>query len=215
MQSYKLPILISLFFVGAVTLLFGFMSVFQKESGPQPSEPTLQDDQEPVVQDPSLLQNALPQFPEGTFSDSELIEDISISIQQAENKSSTARLAWDEARFRVFAVSLFDGDKIERRENDDILLWFISSFRGLPEDGQPVQRQDVTGFLSSGYVIGEGRAGFDYLEAPEEFQPYTLELESGTTYYLKMVGFGGDNDANITVNKIFTFTDSCLPPNCE
>src|SRR3989344_4695501 len=213
LQSFKLPILLSLLVIAGAVFFFGSSAVFQKEKASAPfSEPNSTREQDSSAL-PSLAPPVTePWFVEGTFSNSEGLDgQVEVTIQKAED-SDAPRLTWDESQFRVFHVALFDADKIEQRADNDILLWRISSWREFPERNEPFTRENITGFLSSGYVLGEERTGFDSLEIPEEFQPF--KLEQRTRYYLQLIGFGND-DSEVTVNKTFTFTDSCLPPSYE
>jgi len=220
MNSFKPAIFVFLLFAALGGLFFLFVEIFQKElpSAPLSSESVpVFEDQAPPAEDFSLSQGIeRPWFLEGTFfSDVEIEEGtqegIEVVIQMAESRNSV-RLAWDESKFRVFEVVLFNGDNIEKREYDNILAWSISSLREFPEGSPHITREDVGDFLHSGYVIGEGKAGFNSIEIPKEFQPFALE--PGTTYYLQLMGFWFD-DSDVLVNKTFTFTDSCLPPNCN
>lgn len=152
---------------------------------------------------PVSVQVVAPEFLIGTFPPVE--ESIEISIQKSQN-AKTAQLSWNDSQFQVFHIVVFDSELFDKGESSAI--WNISSAKRFPTDiNDNFKKEDVAGFLPSGYAIGDTIQGFKALEVPG------FELSQRKNYYLQMIGFA--NDTNLTINKAFTFTTSCLPPDCN
>lgn len=153
-----------------------------------------------------------PQFLEGTFGISpqtqEPQEPVELSLQGAK-EGKTIRISWDESKVRIFHIVLLH-PKLERQT-----IWLLSFIGGLPENLMDIKRENISSFIPSGYVIGDAMEGFQLLEdfqSPDRRQEFELTL--GQQYYLQMLGFTKD-DQSIATNKKFTFTSSCLPPDCQ
>lgn len=145
------------------------------------------------------------EFPAGTFSlspDGPEAKPTQVLIRGAKNGKSI-RVSWDSPQLRVFHLILFDGVSYQKGEP---ALLAVSGLKEIPQD-RPIQEKDAVGFIPSGYVLGD--------EIPELlFLRKELELAPGTDYYLQLFAFQEDNK-EIVINKTFTFTESCLHPNCQ
>jgi len=188
--------LITLVFLVSAVFLFSFFS--GDEDGPE-NQPLPQSQEMTVIS---------PEFLAGTFSTHESDfdpESVEISIQGAKNGKSV-QLSWDDSLTRVFYIVLFDGKLYEKAE--PALVAIVSGVKEVTATEQEVLREDVLGFISPGYVIGDAVQGFS------SFTQEGLELTVGKEYYLQVIAFAKD-DKDIDINKTFIFTESCLPPNCQ
>ena len=130
-----------------------------------------------------------------------------VSIQKSKN-GKTAELSWDNAQFRVFHIVALDGELF--RKGEPSIVWQISSISRFPTASDDnFKKEDVSGFISSPYALGDTVQGMTSFEVPGEFQ-----LQVGKQYYVQLIGFV-ENNKNVTINKEFTFTPSCLPPGCK
>ena len=147
------------------------------------------------------------EFLVGTFSvdQSYQNEPIEISIQGAKNGKG-AQLSWEESQFSVYYLAVLDGEQFQKGQFEEVA--FVSGVKEAPAENEEIQQENILGFISSGYVIGDEVQGL-HSTAQEG-----LELTVGKQYYIQLNGLL-ENDKDITVNKIFTFTSSCLPPNCQ
>jgi hypothetical protein len=133
-------------------------------------------------------------FPPGTFPSG--IEPIDLSIDGADAPEGTVRLSWKDSQLKnVFYLVVYDAEDFSTNPAGS-LVWAISSIKGsgvLPADGV-VTDENITGFIPSG-------------------EPISGNLTVGRKYYAQVSGFTEDGDIAV-VNKHFTFTNLCLPPDC-
>jgi len=146
------------------------------------------------------------EFPAGTFSlspDEPEPKPVQIFIQGAKNGKSV-QVSWDSSQLRVFHLILFDSEPYQKGEPADAIA--VSGLKEIPQDSR-IQEKDVVSFIPSGYVLGD--------EIPEILFPgKEIELATGTDYYLQLFAFIEDNK-EVIINKTFTFTESCLSPDCQ
>lgn len=163
------------------------------------SAPPLPSQETPTVQlKPEFVEGAFieDQEAKGTFIQPQ--ETIEVSLQKAKERQGIV-VSWDESEVRVFHLVLLN--------TDFTVIWLLSA----------LDKGDVTAsisknralFIPSGYVLGDILEGFQLLEDQQK-----LELTPGQEYYLQMIGFTKDG-TQIGINKKFTFTTSCLSPDCE
>ena len=145
--------------------------------------------------------------PTGALSVLEL-DPIEVSVEGVEGKD-TVQLSWDGSQLDAFYIILFD-EELFHAQSKEMVVWAISSLRkgSLPEDGI-AKREDVTGFIPSGYTIGETILGFQDSPGASD----RIQLTVGKKYLLQVNGFINE-DEHTAVNREFTFTGSCLPPDC-
>ena len=187
-------LIFALVFLVLVVFLFSFFSEDENRLANQPL---------PQSQEITVI---APEFLAGTFSIYEPNpESIEISIQGA-NNDKTVQLSWDDSVTRVFYIVVFDGELYKKAE--PALVAVISGVKEVTATEEEILREDVLGFISPGYVIGDAVQGFS-----SNVQG-GLELEVGKEYYLQVIAFAKD-DKDIIINKTFTFTESCFPPNCQ
>ena len=145
-------------------------------------------------------------LPVGTFPPER--DPIEVSVEGVEGKD-TVQLSWNGSQLDAFYIILFD-EELFHTQSKEMVVWAISSLRkgSLPEDGI-AKREDVTGFIPSGYTIGETILGFQDSPGASD----RIQLTVGKKYLLQVNGFINE-DEHTAVNREFTFTDSCLPPDC-
>jgi len=144
------------------------------------------------------------------------VNPIDISIKGAD--TSTVELSWDDSQADVFRIVLLDKEWLQSKFEES-LIWAIVSLKSIPNDGSAVDltRENMVGFISSGYIIGEEIPGFIHEPGPASSLLEGASLLPGREYALLLNGFKteGAEDEQIFMSTTFTFTDSCLPPNCE
>jgi hypothetical protein len=145
-----------------------------------------------VVQEDQIVQPET--LPSGTFPPTS--EPVDLSIEGTGVPASTVRVSWKDSQLKnVFYLVVYDAEDFSTNPAGS-LVWAISSIKGsgvLPADGI-VTDEDITGFIPSGEQINGN-------------------LTVGRKYYAQVSGFTEDGDIAV-VNKHFTFTNSCLPPDC-
>lgn len=183
------PILISI----ALILLAGVAAYFLFGKGilfpPETPAPQVE---------PEFIEGAFLEDPDEKGAFLETAEPIEVSLQRAK-EGKTVAVSWDEEIIQVFHVVLLD--------NEFNVLWLISALNG--REVTEISQRETSFFVPAGYVLGDRIEGLESFQEPVEF-----ELTPGQEYYLQMIGFTKDGQ-DITVNKTFTFTASCFPPNCQ
>jgi hypothetical protein len=143
------------------------------------------------------------------------INPIDISIEGAGTR--TVKLSWDDSKADVFRIVLFDADLLQSKPEKSA-IWAIVSLKTIPTDGSAVDltRDNMAGFIPSGYTIGERILGFIHEPEPSFNALKVFSLVQGREYILQLNGLkaAGAEDGQILMNKTFTFTNSCLPPDC-
>ena len=203
MQNKFFILIIIIVFVGVVVTGLFFVRNVQNST---PDEQVLTESQFPDQKISDEAQIVQPEtLPSGTFPLSN--EPIELSIERAD--ATTILISWEDSQLNAFNLLVYDAEDF-RLNPAEALVWAISSLKDviLPADGI-VTDEDIVGFIPSEYMLGELVTGLE--TSPE---PANGNLAVGKKYYLQVSGFGDDGDITI-VNKDFTFTESCLPPDCQ
>ena len=149
--------------------------------------------------------------PEDSLALTQQINPINISIEGTDRQ--TVKLSWNDSKTDVFRVALFDAELL-RSKPEESLIWAITSVKTIPNDGSALNltRENMTGFISSGYIAGTILLGF----SSEPSLPGGVTLTPGREYILQLNGLEeiGAEDTLVLTNKTFTFTKSCLAPDC-
>lgn len=140
------------------------------------------------------------------------INPIDISVEGIGRQ--TVKLSWDDSKTDVFRVVLFDAELLRSKPGES-LIWAITSIKTIPNDGSALNliRENMSGFIPSGYVAGTIIPGF----SSEPAWPGGITLTPGREYVLQLNGLKeiGAEDSIVLTNKTFKFTKSCLPPDCK
>ena len=190
-------------FVSALLLLLVFISsgctFLSRENTPPTQAPA-------IPQEAEILQEA--EYFEDVFPEDQ--EPVEISLQRAVS-GKTVAVSWDDSQMRTFNIIVFDAELFKTRSGNPV-VWSIISLRqdSLTAEDSIVQTEDFIGFIPSGYRIGETIS--EYKSSPST--PDRVQLSVGKEYIMMVNGLT-DKELLITINKEFTFTESCLPPNCR
>ena len=160
----------------------------------------------PPTQAPAIPQEA--EYFEDVFPEDQ--EPVEISLQRAVS-GKTVAVSWDDSKMSTFNIIVFDAELFKTRSGNPI-VWSIISLRqdSLTAEDSIVQTEDFIGFIPSGYMIGETIS--EYKSSPST--PDRVQLTVDKEYIMVVNGLT-DKELLITINKEFTFTESCLPPNCQ
>lgn len=151
--------------------------------------------------------NAPPAASPSTPSSAILLTEDSAAFS-IEGKEKTTRLSWDDGKIDVFSVLLADLELLTANPPKAI-VWRISSFQRPPDRAEDLKREGIAGFIPSGYILGDSIPGFYQFSG----KPDKIHLTVGRKYILQVDAFTPEEKL-VLVEKIFTFTSSCLPPDC-
>ena len=203
-MKYKSIIFIILVVILLALSIF-FSAIFFSVKHPAQKSHVLNPSTTKLQTQPAIRQE-IPIFPSGTFPID--AKPVNVSLEGVKEKS-TVSVSWDDSQVNAFYLVVFDVE-LFKTHTDKALVWVVSSLQHASLPAGVITKQDTMGFIPSGYKIGAVIPGFHHNPSVSE----GVQLTVGKKYYLQMNGFTKKGDV-ITVNKEFTFTNSCLSPNCK
>ena len=202
----KSMIIVLLVILVVVTALFLFKSQIQKpEDYSYPPEPVVS---APSQAAPEASLVAAQELLVGTFPPGSKPVDVSV---EGVKGTKTITASWGSSNLDAFYLILFDAELYLTR-SEKMIVWAASSLKqgSLPDNGI-VTKEDTTSIIPSGHKLGQAVSGLK--NSPDELSG-GLELSVGRKYLLQIAGFTKEGNV-VHVNKEFTYTSSCLPPNCQ
>lgn len=179
-------------------------------------------DQKSLIPDSSFWMVEIPQlspdFPIGLIGEDIgesflLPTEIAFSEFFIEGYNGTLKVSWNEGKIDVFSVTLFDLELLHMNPiPPGANVWMISSLKD-PDTTEGFIRKNLLGIIPSGYIIGDSIP--DFSQSPKTSAE--VQLAVGKEYDLTVTGFitKYGMDQPVIIKGVFTFTESCLPPNCQ